>query len=349
MYTRKRVTITHVAREAGVSTQTVSRVINDRPDVAPETRRRVERVIARLGYRPSAIARSLIRQRSHTLGVVATGLEYYGPSHTLVGIEKQTRALGYSLLLDLLHHPETEDVERIINRMLSRQVDGILWAVPQIGNNRAWLRHNLLHLQAPVVFLSMESRPGLDIVSIDNYRGGSLATEHLLGQGYRRIGIITGPLNWWESRERQRGWQEALQAAGHPVEPRQMVEGNWSSDSGKRGLRQLIEQYPEIEAVYVCNDQMALGALQATHELNWLVPQKLAIVGFDNIPESAYFWPALTTIEQPLIELGCEAVKTLVEIIDSESIGEAGGGRDSLPLMPKLIVRNSSARQPVTR
>src|SRR3990172_280797 len=139
MATRKRVTIRQVAREAGVSTQTISRVINNRPDVAPQTRLRVERVIARLGYRPSAIARSLIHQRSHTLGVVATGLDYYGPSRTLVGIEKQVRAQEYSLLLDLLHHPETEDVERILNRLLSLQVDGILWAVPEIGNNRAWL------------------------------------------------------------------------------------------------------------------------------------------------------------------------------------------------------------------
>ena len=118
----------------------------------------MERVIARLGYRPSAIARSLIHQRSHTLGVVATGLDYYGPSRTLVGIEKQVRAQGYSLLLDLLHHPETEDVERILNRLLSLQVDGILWAVPEIGNNRAWLRNTNLHLQVPVVFFCQNNQ-----------------------------------------------------------------------------------------------------------------------------------------------------------------------------------------------
>jgi LacI family transcriptional regulator len=182
-------------------------------------------------------------------------------------------------------------------------------------------------------------------VSIDNYRGGRLATEHLLEQGYRRIGIITGPLSWWEARERQRGWQEVLQAAGYPVEPRQLVEGNWSSNSGECGLRRLVEQYPEIEAVFVCNDQMALGALQAAHELNWQVPQRLAIVGFDNIAESAYFWPALTTVEQPLIELGCEAVRTLVRIIETDNL-DSSGGRQSLPLQPKLVVRNSSLHHP---
>src|SRR3989304_4575954 len=217
MATRRRITITQGAHAAGVSTQTVSRVINDRPDVAPDTRLRVQRVIAQLGYRPSAIARTLIHQRSHTLGVVATGLEFYGPSRTLVGIEKQTRALGYSLLLDLLHHPETKDVERIINRLLSLHVDGIIWEVPETGKTRACPQGKTLPLLVPIVFLSMEPRPGLVVVSIDNRRGGRLATEHLIAHGYRHIGIITGPLDWWESRQRQLGWREGLEAAGVPA------------------------------------------------------------------------------------------------------------------------------------
>ena len=299
-------------------------------------------MIERLGYRPSAIARSLIHQRSHTLGVVATGLYYYGPSQTLVGIEKQVRALGYSLLLDLLHHPETEDVERILNRLLSREVDGILWAVPEIGNNRAWLRTTNLHLQVPVVFLSMDPQQDLAQATIDNRLGGRLATEHLIGQGCRRIGIITGPLNWWEARQRQAGWQHALLAAGLPAADRQVVEGNWFADSGKQAIRLLLEQYPEMEAVFVSNDQMALGVLQAAHEIGRRIPEDLAVVGFDNIPESAFFWPALTTVEQPLVDLGCMAIEKLSNLIESEGQNNDPSIDQAVILSPKLVVRDSS-------
>jgi LacI family transcriptional regulator len=317
-------------------------VINERPDVAAETRLRVEEVIARLGYQPNAIARSLIRQRSHSLGVVATGVEYYGPSHTLVGIEKETRALGYFLLLDLLHHPETDDVEGIFRRMLSQQVDGILWAVPEIGDNRAWLENNLLHSQVPVIFLSMEPRPGLASLAIDNRRGGYLAAGHLLAQGYRRIGMIAGPLDWWEARQRKCGWEQALQAAGVEVGARQVTEGNWSADSGARGMRLLLEQYPDMEAVLVGNDQMALGVLQAIHELGRRVPDDMAVVGFDNTPESAYYWPPLSTVEQPLVDLGRLAVGQLSQMIETDRQNGVAMPGEPVYLQPRLVVRASS-------
>jgi LacI family transcriptional regulator len=274
--------------------------------------------------------------------VVTTGPEYYGPSQTLVGIERQIRSLGYSLLLDLLHHPETEEVEHILNRLLSRQVDGILWAVPEIGNNRAWLQQNNLHLLVPAVFLSMDPRPNLAIVSIDNRHGGRQATGHLIAQGYRQIGIITGPLDWWEARQRQLGWQEALQAAGLPADDRQIVEGNWSAASGAAGIRNLLEQFPEVEAVFASNDQMALGVLQAVHSAGRRLPEDLAVVGFDNIPESAYFWPALTTVEQPLVDLGCKAVQTLVQMIDAERQSQTGTQAETVFLQPELVIRDSA-------
>jgi LacI family transcriptional regulator len=303
---------------------------------------RVEHVIERLGYRPSAIARSLIHQRSHTLGVVATGLDYYGPSRTLVGIEKQVRAQGYSLLLDLLHHPETEDVERILNRLLSRQVDGILWAVPEIGNNRAWLRTSNLLLQVPFVFLNMDPLLELPLATIDNRQGGRLAAEHLISQGYRNIGMITGPLEWWEARQRQLGWQDALLSAGLPAGDRQVLEGNWSAASGEETIRLLLLQFPEMQAVFASNDQMALGVLRAAHTIGRQVPRDLAVVGFDNIPESAYFWPPLTTVEQPLVDLGCKAVEKLTELIDAEGQNSTPPSQLSVSLAPELIVRDSS-------
>src|SRR5919202_3879943 len=166
----KRATIKHVAAAAGVSTQTVSRVINDRPDVSTETRRRVQQVIDRLGYQPSAVARSLIGQRTHVVGVVGTGLEYYGPSRTLAGIEKQAAELGFSVLLSLIHEPETENVETVLGDMLSRQVEGIIWAVPEIANNRRWIRE-LPPPSVPVVFLTMQPQPELAVVALANRTG----------------------------------------------------------------------------------------------------------------------------------------------------------------------------------
>ena len=338
----KRVTIKQVAREAGVSTQTISRVINDRPDVAPETRQRVLDVIDRLGYHPSALARSLIRRRTHTLGVVTAGLRYIGPSRTLNGITGQAEELGYSLLLKKLTRFDTGDVEAILNALLARQVDGIIWAVSEVGNNRDWLQDRLPNLPIPIIFLTMHPQDGLSIVAVDNYRGGWMATEHLIEQGYRQIGHIAGPLAWWEARQRKAGWQDALAEAGMSPAGRQWMEGNWSSESGEEAIRRLMEQYPEMDAVFVANDQMALSALQVACRQGLRVPQDLAVVGFDAIPEAAYFCPPLTTVQQNLHELGCLAARQVVQMIAASRETEDSYEPESIWLKPELIVRESS-------
>jgi DNA-binding LacI/PurR family transcriptional regulator len=342
MLTNTRVTIKQVARDAGVSTQTVSRVINDRPDVAPETRRRVLDIIDRLGYQPSALARSLIRRRSHALGVVTAGLKYIGPSHTLSGITEQAEAMAYSLLLKELPRFDMEDIEPILNELLARQVDGIIWAVPEVGHNRAWLQNRLPGLPVPIIFLTMQPRSDLSVVAVDNYAGGRLAAEHLLEQGHRRIGHVAGPLTWWEARQRKAGWEEALIHAGLSVSDRQWAEGTWSSASGERAIEQLLDQYPEIDAVFVGNDQMALGVLQVASRRNLRVPQALAVVGFDGIPEAAYFWPPLTTIHQDLPRLGCSAVEYVIRTIEASRDSDKGYQAPAGWLKPRLIVRESS-------
>ncbi len=340
----KRVTIKQVAREAGVSTQTVSRVINERPDVAPETRHRVKQVIEHLGYQPSALARSLIHQRSLTLGVVTAGLKYIGPSRTLNGIAGKAEEMGYALLIKELPNFRPNDVQPLINSLLARQVDGIIWAVPEVGNNRDWLEDRLPELAVPMIFLTMQPRAGLSIVSVDNYLGGRMATEHLLKQGYCRIGHISGPLDWWEARQRKEGWQDALLEAGMSMSDEQWVEGNWSSASGDKAIRQLMDQYPGMNAAFVANDQMALSVLQFACQTGLRVPQDLAVVGFDGIPEAAYYWPPLTTIYQDQHTLGCTAVKELVRIVE---LGQED--TDATPktmlFQPELIVRASSTRE----
>jgi LacI family transcriptional regulator len=339
--TDKRATIKDVAKAAGVSTQTVSRVINDRPDVSPETRERILRVIAKLDYQPSAVARSLISQRSFTVGIVTAGLKFIGPSRTLNGITSMAEELKYALLLEELPRFDTENIEPLLQDLLARHVDGIVWAVPEVGDNRRWVDEILNDVRVPVVFLTMQIRPGITTVSIDNYAGGVLATQHLLDQGCRRIGHISGPLDWWEARQRKQAWQDTLKKAGVVISDNHCTEGNWSSSSAEESFARLLKSYPEMQAVFVGNDQMALTVLQSAHRLGMRVPQDLAVAGFDNMAESAYFWPALTTINQDQHELGCRALRETVNQIETVRRNEKLVPKAIL-LSPELIIRESS-------
>jgi DNA-binding LacI/PurR family transcriptional regulator len=341
MNTNKRATIKDVARIAGVSTQTVSRVINDRPDVSPETRGRIQQVIVDIDYQPSALARSLISQRSFTLGVVTAGLKFMGPSRTLNGITSMAEQLKYALILEEIPRFDTGDIEPLLHNLLARHVDGIVWAVPEVGDNRRWVEDILLNVRVPVVFLTMEPRPGVTTVSIDNYAGGVLATRHLLDQGRRRIGHICGPLDWWEARQRKLAWHDTLKKAGIRAADNHCVEGNWSSPSGEGAFLQLMGSYPEMDAVFVGNDQMALTVLQIAHRQNLRVPQDLAVIGFDNMVESAYFWPALSTINQNQHELGCRAVQETVRQIEAMQRNERIEPQN-IYLSAELIIRESS-------
>ncbi|MBN1535385.1 MAG: LacI family DNA-binding transcriptional regulator [Anaerolineales bacterium] len=344
MYNNKRATIKQVAKAAGVSTQTVSRVINNRPDVAPETRERVRTVIDEMGYQPSALARSLIQQRSYTLGVVTAGLKYIGPSRTLNGITSQAETMGYTLLLKELSHFDTEDIEPIVSNLLSRHVDGIVWAVPEVGENHQWVEHALTDIPVPIVFLTMEKRPKLSIVKIDNYFGAKVATEHLLQQGYRHIGHISGPMDWWESRQRKAGWSAALQEAGLTVADSQCAEGNWSSSSGESAFIKLRSQFPEMDAIFVANDQMALSVLQQACRQGISVPAQLGVVGFDGLAESPYYWPSLTTVVQDQHLLGCTTVEEIVRVIEQRRGKEIPTEPQTIIFQPELAVRNSSIR-----
>ena len=337
MAPRRRVTMKQVAEEAGVSVQTVSRVINQHPDVASETRQRILDIVERLGYQPSNVARSLIQGRSYTLGIVGYGLQYYGPSRVLSGIERQSTELGYSLLLSLLRNPE-EDGVQMLRDMMRHHVDGVIWAVTEVGNNRDWTEDEVHRLGVPAIFLHTDQRPHLPIVDIDNCAGGRMATAHLIEQGSRSIGLVTGPRSWWAARQRELGWRDGMEKAGLSPRPDLVAEGDWSPASGERGLAELLERHPDLEGVFACNDQMALGVLKMAQKRGLRIPEDLAVVGFDNIPEAAYFWPPLTTVHQDLDALGRRAVQELVRLIEGEQ-------ERVVWLQPSLIVRSSSARQ----
>lgn len=335
-------TLKDVAQLAGVSTKTVSRVVNNQGEISAETRQRVQAAIDQLGYRPNVLARSLIHQRTNTLGVVAWGIDYFGPSRTVVGIEQQAHQLDYSLFLNLVDRPDEGDTEQVLDTLITHRVDGILWAVPEVGNNRAWLESVHMEQLPPIVFLSMEPRSGLTIVAVNNFSGAEQATQHLIEQGRRKIGIITGPLAWWEARERYAGWEAAMHRANLPTPPSLMVEGEWAAVTGEQGLTQLLAQEPDIDALFASSDQIALGALSTAHRLGKKIPQDLAIVGFDNMPESACFWPPLSTVYQQLIDVGRIAVQTLHRMIEANRLQTTLEEASVTMIKPELIVRASS-------
>ena len=346
MTRRRRVTIRDVALAAGVSTQTVSRVLNDRPDVAPETFERVQRVITDTGYLPNMLARGLTQGRSHSLGVVVYGLDYFGPSRILTGLEQAAAATGYSMSLTLIHRPETEEVDAVLATLAGRQVDGIIWAIPEIAGNRAWLRDRAPAMPVPLVVVG--GTTGEDLppsIGIDNRAIGRLATRHLLEGGSRRVAIVTGPLDWWEARERLAGWRETMSSAGAQPVDELIVEGDWTPSSGEEGLQALLRRAPDIDAVFASNDQMALGVMHAAHRLGLSIPEGLSVVGVDDIAEGSHFWPPLTTVRQPLRDAGALAVEIVVRAIRVARPGrqpeEADLPRVNL-LQPTLIVRQSS-------
>ena len=340
-----RATIKQVASAAGVSTQTVSRVINERPDVSPETRKRVQSVIEKMRYQPSALARSLISQRSFTLGVVTAGLKFIGPSRTLSGITNAVEEFGYSLLLKEQSRFDANNVAPIFQEFISRHVDGIIWAVPEVGENRSWVNKPPSDLNIPIVYLTMEPKENISVVSTNNYLGGRMAMSHLLEQGYRHIGHISGPLDWWEARQRMSAWKDALEEVGLEIRDTDWVEGNWSPASGAQAIEKLFEQFPQMDSIFVANDQMAVSVIQAACQKNLRIPEDLGVVGFDNIAESAFFCPPLTTIQIDQYSVGKVAVEEMIKIIESSWQGQEPTEPKSIMLTPTLVVRQSSLRQ----
>ena len=341
--TVKAPTIKEIAREAGVSTQTVSRVLNNRPDVSRETRQKIQQIIQQLDFQPNALARSLIRQRTYTLGLIASHLSFYGPRMLLIELDQQTTNQGYTLLPQLIHDARPDNAQEL-KRLLSQQVDGIIWAVPDVTQNMGSVPGEPLISSVPTISVGDPVPGSIQPAIIDERGGARLAVEHLLAQGYKHIGLITGPLNWSGSVSRLGGWRDALTAAGLPVSDHQIVEGDWSAASGEACFYRLLEQMPDIDAIFACNDQMALGVLQAAHRLGRLVPQDLGVVGFDNFTESPYFWPPLTTVRQPWPEKCAIAVRELIRMIEEQQATGDFIPSETQVLFPELLIRKSSTR-----
>jgi DNA-binding LacI/PurR family transcriptional regulator len=320
-----------VARLAGVSHQTVSRVINDSDHVRPETRDRVLAAMEKLDYRPNSVARALVTGRSKTLGVLTFNTTLYGPASTLVGIERAAHAAGYFVSIVSLDALDRVAVMRAVERLRALGVDGVLVIAPQVASMGA-----LWDLPGDLPIVAVEAGPqeGIAVAMVDQYQGARLATEHLLELGHTTVHHLAGPADWSEAQQRIEGWRDALDAAG--AKGTAPVRGDWSPRSGYELGREMLA-LPDLTAIFVANDQMALGLLRLLHEEGKTVPDDVSIVGFDDIPESEYFTPPLTTVRQDFNEMGRRGLHLLLEEI---SAGERSSSRAKVPA--SLIVRAST-------
>lgn len=333
--TRKEVTITGVAREAGVSTQTVSRVINNRPDVSPATRQRVQEVIADLGYRPNATARSLVSKRTRMLGLITADFSDYFFTQVISGAHVEARKHNYFFILGSTER-NVRDEPEYVRLLTAIQVEGILFARPSTEPDSRHLSDLSHHV--PVVTTAYHL-PGaaLTVVDVDNVDGARQATRHLLEHGHRRVAMISGPAGWKSVSDRNQGYRLALQSFGLPVDTSLVATGDWSYAGGYAAMQQLLARAGAFSAVFAQDDQMALGAIQALHQAGRRVPEDVSIVGYDDIPGAAYSVPALTTIRQPMRQVGEVATRLLIQAVEDPP-GSTGG---EVLLKTELVQRGS--------
>ncbi|HEV8671639.1 MAG TPA: LacI family DNA-binding transcriptional regulator [Candidatus Limnocylindria bacterium] len=337
----KRATIRDVAKRARVSHQTVSRVINGNDSVSAETRERVTRAIAELQYVPSAVARSLSSSRTHTLGMVTTDVSDHFFAEAVAGAEAAARKRGYFLIIGSIE-PGAEDDERTYLRlMLERRVEGLIIAVPRLRLADDDLLVDAASRLPTVVVASDIELPGADHVDIDNRQGGFEATGYLLAQGHRRIATITGPLDWPSARARLDGYRDALRRAVGAAEP--LVEPclDWGLESGLRAAERLLAAAPRPTAIFAQSDLLALGAMSALRAHGVRVPEDMSMVGFDDIPVAQVFDPPLTTLRQPMREVGELATRLVLEPPDGTRRGKAARHH---VLRAPLVVRGSVAK-----
>lgn len=312
------VTIEEIARLADVSRSTVSRVLNNHPNVRPEVREKVLRVVHEHNYTPNAAARSLASSRSNVVSLVvprSAATLFADPFFPLViqGISEACAGAGYFLMLSML----TADLERpFYNRVLrGRHFDGVIMLSSDVDDP---LLPQLIRDGMPLVLVGRH--PYLEhvaTVDVENREGARLATAHLLGLGHRRVATITGPQNMVVGIDRRDGYKQALTAAGITIDPALIVEGDFTQESGYSGMARLLALPAPPRAVFVASDAMAFGAMRAIGEAGLRVPEHVALVGFDDVPAAAYSSPPLSTVHQPCVELGAAAVRALVAQIDA--------------------------------
>jgi DNA-binding LacI/PurR family transcriptional regulator len=331
---RRPAVMADVAELAGVSHQTVSRVLHDSPHVRGDTRERVLAAIRQLDYRPNSVARALVTGRSKTLGVVSFDTTLYGPASTLFGIEQAAHDAGYGVSVSSLRSLNRGTVLAAIEELRDQGVDGVAVIAPLRAGVDA-----LRHVQPDFPVVAVEAGPdaSIPVATVDQVVGAAAATRHLLNLGHKTVWHLAGPADWNDAEERIEGWRSALKAACAPIPA--PLRGDWTPRSGYE-LGQRLLEIRQLTAVFVANDQMALGLLRRLHEAGREVPRDLSVVGFDDIPEAAYFTPPLTTVRQDFAELGRRCLHILVGRIEGEAVATRA------VVSPELVVRESTGAAP---
>lgn len=335
-------TMADVAQLAGVSHQTVSRVLSDHANVRSTTRAAVLQAIETLGYRRNSSARALVTRHTLTLGVVACNPTLFGPASTLAGLEAAAREAGYMVSTVMLRRYTGTALKEAIGHLSDGGVEGIVVMVPQREAVTA-----LAGLRLPFPVVTVEGVHALPIprVSVDQELGARLVTDHLLAAGHETVWHVAGPPDWLEAEARVRGWRAALEEAGAEVPP--PLVGDWTPLSGYRAGQELAgrvasgsarRRSAQVTAVFVANDQMALGVMRAFREVGLSMPGQVAIAGFDDIPEAEFFTPPLTTVRQDFAAVGQASIRLLVGQLESG----ATGAEEHIVIEPRLIVRAST-------
>lgn len=321
-----------VARLAGVSHQTVSRVLNNIPNVRPTTRLRVEQAITQLRYTPSPAARALVSRRSRMIGLIAPSSADFGPSSIALHFSDAARDARYGVVTVTAVNADAASSRSLVESLLGQRVEAIVIIVADLAVLSAV---RSFEVGVPVIAVAASQRRGKLTTSIDQYRGARMAVRHLVELGHLRIGHLAGPANSPDAVERLRGWRDELAAAR--LVAQEPGHGNWSAESGYR----FGEQFGDATALFAANDQMALGFTAALIARGIEVPDQVSVVGFDDVPEAAYYVPPLTTVNQDFAALGALTMQRVLIALE-----EPDDTAESTPIPTRLIVRKSTAAPP---
>ncbi len=324
--------MTDVARLAGVSHQTVSRVLNDHPNVKEQTRLRVRAAIAELGYRPNRAARALVTGRSQLIGVVARNSMLYGPASMLTEFEQAAADAGFAVSVGSVRELDRDSISAVVDRHLDQRVAGLV-VIAQVASATEALAE--IPADVPVVFIDGDPAAGRSLVTVDQVAGARAAVRHLLEAGHETVWHVSGPTEWFDSAGRIQGWRQTLQEAGREVPP--LLSADWSAAEGYRA-GQMLARMPEVTAIFTANDHLALGVLRALHERGRRVPHDVSLVGFDDVPEASYFIPPLTTVRQAFGDVARAALTLLLGQMKAEP-----GAADTVIVPAQLVVRESVA------
>jgi LacI family repressor for deo operon, udp, cdd, tsx, nupC, and nupG len=330
---RSRVTIRDVAAHAGVSHQTVSRVINNIERVSPETRALVEASIKELGYRPNAIARSMARGRTCTLACISPNLTDFTFASIIEGAEAEIRKHDYFLVSSSA--PTEDEFSRLIDKLFtSRRAEGLF-----VINPYADRRHNLLPPEVPTVFVAARprQRDTVSSVALDDFNVARQATQYLIELGHRRVAMVTGPMVEDCSQDRNFGYNQALEDSGINPDPSLVITGDWAATSGYQAIQKLSKLSSPPTAIFAQNDRMAIGILRGAREMGIIVPSELSVIGVDDMPLSSYFDPPLTTMRQDPLSIGQEAARLLIDTLEERETSPK-----HLLLQAQLIQRKST-------